>query len=54
MKFFEKYADFHFGFERISEIQLCSMEKASGDDGYYFVEHSSKITLRSALFHIDT
>ena len=52
MNFFEKFANFHFGFERISEIQLCSMEKACGDDGYYFVEHSSKITFKSPVFHI--
>ena len=52
MNYFEKFADFHFGFERISEIQLCSMEKALGDDGYYFVEHSSKITFNSPVIHI--
>jgi len=50
MKFFEKFAAFHFGFERISEIQLCSMEKASGDDGYYFVEHSIPIVRNSIDF----
>ena len=42
MAYFENFENFHFGFERILEVQLCSMEKPEGDDGYYFVEHSGE------------
>jgi len=48
MSFFDPIVEYEFGVEHFSSIQLCSMEKAEQENGYYHVDHQVNITMMEA------